>query len=64
MVFTFVAVLPFGLILVRVLGLKRWHGINQVFATVLALIGMACGIYAATLYNRVSRYTVQTRFPH
>ena len=57
MVFTFVAVLPFGLLLVRVFGWVRWHGVNQIFAVILALSGLACGTYAATLYNRVSSYT-------
>lgn len=57
MIFTFVGMMPFGMLLLRVMGWTRLHGINQIFASILGLIGAALGIYLGTLYNRVSSLT-------
>ncbi len=56
MVFAFVGVMPFGLLVLRIMGWVRWHGINQTFAAILALIGMCCGIYLGTMYNRTKKF--------
>jgi hypothetical protein len=44
MILTFMILMPFGVFLLRVLGLVRWHGINQGIAALLALIGTALGV--------------------
>jgi hypothetical protein len=54
MIFAFVGLMPLGTLIVRLLGWSRIHGINQTFASILAIIGAAIGIYISTLYNRVS----------
>ena len=54
MIFAFVGLLPMGLLILRILKSPKWHGFNQALAVVLALIGVALGIYAGTMYNRVS----------
>lgn len=54
MILTFVGLMPLGLLILRVLNSPKWHGINQAFSAIVALIGAALGIYAGTMYQRVS----------
>jgi hypothetical protein len=54
MILTFVGLMPVGVLILRVLKSPRWHGFNQAFSAALALLGVFLGIYAATMYNRVS----------
>jgi hypothetical protein len=54
MIFTFVGLMPLGALILRVLGWPRIHGINQILASILGIIGAIAGIYIGTLYNRVS----------
>jgi hypothetical protein len=56
MVFTFVGLMPLGLVILRVLGWPKWHGINQTFAAVLALIGAALGIVIGRWFNRTRKF--------
>jgi hypothetical protein len=51
----FVGLMPAGVLILRVLKSPRWHGLNQTASAALALIGAFLGIYAGTMYNRVSR---------
>jgi H+/Cl- antiporter ClcA len=53
MIFTFVILMPLGLVLLRVVESVRWHAINQTLAAILAIIGGAIGIYLGLMYNRV-----------
>jgi hypothetical protein len=54
MVFTYLGLMPFGILVLRVVNSVRWHLINQVFAVFLAFIGAVVGVYAGTFFNRVS----------
>lgn len=56
MIFAFVVLMPFGIIILRVLGWVRWHGINQGFAAILVLVGAGLGIYIGTMYNRTKKF--------
>ena len=70
MVFTFVGLLPLGTLILRVLGWTRIHGINQILASVLGLVGAGLGIYIITamlvqlvlgvLHHREYKQTQQT----
>jgi len=53
MIFTFVALMPLGLVLLRVVESVRWHAINQTVAAILAIIGGGIGVYIGLMYNRV-----------
>jgi len=53
MVVCFIGLLPIGVILLRVLGLVRWHAVNQSLALVGIVIGAGLGIYDSMRYNRV-----------
>ena len=55
MIFAFVGLLPIGLIILRIMKSPKWHGFNQALAVGVALVGVALGIYAGTMYNRVSQ---------
>jgi hypothetical protein len=55
MILVFVGLMPAGVLILRVLKSPRWHGWNQTASAALALIGAFLGIYAGTMYNRVSR---------
>jgi hypothetical protein len=54
MILAFVGLMPAGVLVLRVLKSPRWHGWNQTASAALALIGAFLGIYAGTMYNRVS----------
>lgn len=53
MILSFVGLMPVGVLILRVLNSPKWHGFNQALSLGLALLGVALGIYAGTLYNRV-----------
>jgi hypothetical protein len=55
MILAFVGLMPIGVMILRVLKSPRLHGLNQAISAVLAILGVFLGIYAGTLYNRVSR---------
>lgn len=54
MILCFVGLLPMGVAILRILKSPKWHGFNQTFSAALALLGVGLGIYAGTMYNRVS----------
>lgn len=53
MVGTFVGVMPMGVLVLRLGGWVRWHGVNQGVALVGVITGAGLGIHISTLYNRV-----------
>jgi hypothetical protein len=54
MVLAFVGLMPAGVLILRVFKSPRWHGYHQTASAALALLGVFSGIYAGTMYNRVS----------
>lgn len=54
MIFAFVGVWPFGVLVLRVGGSVRWHGVTQVVAFVLVFVGAVLGFLISMSYNRVS----------
>lgn len=54
MIGCFVGLMPFGILILRLGGWVRWHGLNQGVAMVGVIVGLGLGIKAGTLYNRVS----------
>jgi hypothetical protein len=54
MILAFVGLMPLGVVILRILNSPKWHGFNQAISALVALIGMALGVYIGTLYNRVS----------
>lgn len=53
MIFTFVGLLPLGILILRVFKSPKWHGVAQGISMALALAGMAIGILMGMKYNRV-----------
>lgn len=58
MILAFVGLMPLGLLILRIMNSVKWHGLNQTLSVAVALIGTAAGIYAGSMYNRVSWLTV------
>ncbi|KAI0007435.1 putative iron reductase domain protein [Xylariaceae sp. FL0662B] len=56
MVFVFVAVYPFGILILRLGNWVRWHGINQGLALVGIIIGSALGFHISGFYNRSKKF--------
>lgn len=54
MIGCFVGLMPFGILILRLGGWVRWHGLNQGVAMIGVIVGLGLGIKAGTLYNRVS----------
>lgn len=54
MVFCFIGLLPFGIAILRIGGLVKWHGFNQAIFLVGVVVGSVLGITISTEYNRVS----------
>lgn len=54
MIGAFVVLMPAGVLILRVFKSPRLHGWNQTVSAVVAIIGAMLGIYAGTMYNRVS----------
>ncbi|KAK5010594.1 hypothetical protein LTR28_008854 [Elasticomyces elasticus] len=52
----FVLIMPFGVVLLRVLETVRWHAWNQAVAALLVVLGTAIGIYWSGTYNRSKNY--------
>lgn len=55
MIGCFVGLMPLGILIVRLGGWVRWHGLNQGVAMIGVIVGLGLGIKAGTLYNRVSQ---------
>lgn len=53
MVLAFFVLMPIGVVILRSVHSVRWHGFNQTFSAVAAVIGVGLGIYCGTEYNRV-----------
>lgn len=53
MIGTFVGLMPMGVLVLRLGGWVRWHGVNQGVALILVVTGAGLGFYISTLYNRV-----------
>lgn len=53
MIFSFIILMPLGLVLLRGVESVRWHAINQTLAAIIAIIGGAVGIYIGLMYNKV-----------
>lgn len=53
MILAFVGLMPVGILILRVMNSPRWHGFNQAFSAVVAIIGALLGVYISTMYNRV-----------
>ncbi len=56
MIFCFVALMPMGILVIRLGEWVRWHAVNQAIALALVLVGAGLGIYISTLYLRVSSH--------
>ncbi|OTB01476.1 putative iron reductase domain protein [Hypoxylon sp. CI-4A] len=56
MVLVFIGLFPFGSFVLRLGGWVRWHGINQTFALVLAIIGSGLGFSISKTYNRSRKF--------
>lgn len=56
MILAFVGLMPLGVAILRILNSPKWHGFNQAISAVVAMIGVALGLYIGTLYNRVRSY--------
>ncbi len=54
MILCFVGLMPLVVLILRIMNSVKWHGFNQALSAAIALIGTAVGIYAGTMYNRVS----------
>jgi hypothetical protein len=52
MIFTFVGMMPLGIVLLRVGNWVRWHAVNQTVAAVLAFGGLGLGVATSLLYQR------------
>lgn len=50
----FAILFPFGVLILRVFEKVPWHQWNMILALVGTIIGIAVGIYASLLYNKVS----------
>lgn len=55
MIGTFVGLMPLGVIILRLGGWVKWHGLNQALSLLGVLIGFGLGVDISLLYNRVSR---------
>lgn len=55
MILTFVILMPVGVILLRVFGSPKWHGINQTISAGLGFLGAILGL-ALGNYNRTSSF--------
>lgn len=53
MIGCFVGLMPFGILILRLGGWVRWHGLHQGVAMIGVIVGLGLGIKASTLYNRV-----------
>jgi len=53
MILTFVGIMPFGVVLLRIFNSVHWHGYNQALSAVFGIGGTFLGIYIGTMYNRV-----------
>ena len=54
MIGAFVGLMPAGVLILRVFKSPRLHGWNQTVSAGVAILGAMLGIYAGTMYNRVS----------
>jgi hypothetical protein len=59
MVLCFLGLMPFGVVVLRVYGLVRWHWINQALALGLVVVGAGLGVWDGFQYNRVSTASVE-----
>ncbi|KAE8448065.1 hypothetical protein EG329_009830 [Mollisiaceae sp. DMI_Dod_QoI] len=56
MILAFVALMPLGLLILRIMNSVKWHGYNQALSVAVALLGTGIGIYAGTMYNRTMHW--------
>ena len=56
MIFTFVGLMPLGVMILRILNRPKWHGITQTLSATLALVGMGLGIKIGMMYNRTKNF--------
>ncbi|KAI8948418.1 hypothetical protein F4801DRAFT_458954 [Xylaria longipes] len=56
MILAFVGIWPFGILILRVGGSVRWHGINQAVAFGFVLIGSILGFVISTSYSRSRKF--------
>lgn len=63
MVFFIIGMMNFGVILLRVCGWAKWHGLNQIVATLGVLSGLALGVLASFNYNRVRSESISLGNP-
>jgi hypothetical protein len=59
MIFFIIAMMNFGVVLLRAFGWAKWHALNQIFATVGVLAGLALGILTSFHYQRVCLWLLQ-----
>ena len=55
MVIAFAGLMPLGIVILRIMGNVKWHGLNQTLSAAIAIVGLVLGIYCSTEYNRVCR---------
>ncbi|KAI0811480.1 hypothetical protein GGR55DRAFT_643299 [Xylaria sp. FL0064] len=56
MVLAFVGMWPFGILVLRVGGSVKWHGVNQSVAFGLVFVGSILGFIISTTYNRSKKF--------
>jgi uncharacterized membrane protein YqjE len=56
MIIAFVGLMPIGILILRFVNSVKWHGLHQAFSAVVALIGIAIGVYCGTMYNRSKNF--------
>ncbi|KAI7786825.1 integral membrane protein [Diaporthe eres] len=56
MIGCFVGLMPLGILILRLGGWVRWHGLNQGVAMIGVIVGLGLGIKAGTLYNRTKNF--------
>lgn len=54
MIFFIIGMMNFGVLLLRACGWAKWHALNQIFATMGVLAGLALGVLTSFHYQRVS----------
>jgi hypothetical protein len=53
MIFTFVGLMPLGVLILRIMNSPKWHAIDQTVSAAVALIGALLGVFIGLSYNRV-----------
>ncbi|KUJ18209.1 CBD9-like protein [Mollisia scopiformis] len=56
-ILAFVAIMPLGVLILRIFKSPKWHGYNQGASFVIALVGLGLGFGSSTEYNRSKNFS-------